>query len=122
MKISVPFTADNKTWVVVSELFPKDLRTFAIRFIPADKTTLGEDLLIASDDFESVLRNPELDWNDEHEGFWHKPMFGLSANEVERICREIYDHIFFFTDYVTFQYSDELLLCDMKRENPTFFK
>lgn len=134
MKVSKPFmkTTDgfltnpkryNQTWVTLSELFPGDEKTYDVRFISEEYNTLEEDLLIAGDELEGAIRNSELDWNDEHEGFWHEPKYGLSGEKMEKECRLIYDHIFFFTDNTTLnEYSDHELITEMKKENPSFFK
>ena len=121
MKISKPFKEGDKTWATISELFPNDNREFKVRFIPEEKTTLEEDLLIGGDEFESALRNPEKNWNDDNEGFYNTPLLGLSGEVVDRICRNAYDHIFFFTDNTTLNYSDDDLVKDMAEENPDYF-
>lgn len=113
----------NQKWVTLSKFFPGCPVECEVRFIPGEDTTTGEDLLIADDELEGIVRNPDLDWNDEHEGFWHKPLYGLSGEEMERECRRIYDSIFFFTDSRTLRtYSDWELINEMKKENPEFFK
>lgn len=121
MLVSYPFKENDRTWVTISELFPNDERTFNVRYIAPEFTTDDVPYLIAGDEFRNAIMDQDADLNNEHDGFRHEPMFGLSGEVVEQICIDADERIFFYTDDTTLFYSDEELLKEMKEENEDFF-
>lgn len=79
-------------------------QTYVCRIVLSNE---GEELIIGSTSLLDAIQPG--DFEDENEGF---------ANED---AEKIYDEIFFFTDAETLALPDELLIEELKTDNPDWF-